>query len=128
MYKPIESHLKPSQMQTMFFYFLICCSICFPVSFKQFQPLRSNFHIREINSRLNYTFFGHSSEPCGSFRTILRHKLPIIHPDLPIPTRSPNSSSQPEFLTPKFRCKAEKTSRVLTADRTGGPSVNTGAT
>ena len=64
--------------------------------------LRSNFNTREFNSRENYMFFGHNSEPCRNFGTILRHKLPIIHPDLPIPTRSPNSSVQPEFLNPKF--------------------------
>ena len=64
-----------------------------------------------------------NSEPCGNFRTILRHKLPIIHPDLPKPTRSPNSSVQPEFLNPKFLYKTEKTSRVLTAERNENPCV-----
>ena len=62
-------------------------------------------------------FFGHNSEPSRNFGTILRHKLPIIHPDLSIPTRSPNSSVQPEFSNPKFLYKTEKTSRVLTAER-----------
>ena len=38
-------------------------------------------------------FFGHNSEPCGHFETILRHKLPIIHPKLPKPTS----------LGPKFK-------------------------
>ena len=37
-----------------------------------------------------------------NFGTILRHKLPIIHPDLPIATRDLNSSVQPEFLNPNF--------------------------
>ena len=46
-------------------------------------------------------FVGHDSEPCGNFGTISRHKLPIIHPDLPIPTRSPHFISHPEFLNPK---------------------------
>ena len=48
---------------------------------------------------------------------MLRHKLPIITPDLPIPARSPNLIVQPEFLNPKFLYKTEKTSRVLTAER-----------
>ena len=61
--------------------------------------------------------FCHNSEPCRIFWTILRHKLPIITPDLPIPTRDLNSSVQPEFLNPKFLYKTEKTSRVLTAER-----------
>ena len=47
-------------------------------------------------------FFGHNSEPCGNFWTILRHKLPIIHPDLPIPSNNLNSNVQPEFLNPSF--------------------------
>ena len=64
-------------------------------------------------------FFGHNSEPCGNFGAILRHKLPIILPDLPIPTRSPNSSVQPEFLNPKCLCKTKNNSRVLTAERIG---------
>ena len=62
--------------------------------------VRSNFNTREINSRENYRFFGHNSEPCGNFWTILRHKLPIIHPDLPIPSNNLNSNVQPEFLNP----------------------------
>jgi hypothetical protein len=70
-----------------------------------------------INSRENYMFFGHNSEPCGNFWTILRHKLPIIHPDLPIPSNNLNSSVQPEFLNPIFLYKTEKSSRVLTAER-----------
>ena len=59
---------------------------------------------RRLTSSKTYLarFFGHNSEPCGNFWIILRPKLPIIHPDLPIPTRSPNSSVQPEFLNPKF--------------------------
>ena len=65
-----------------------------------------------------YSFFDHNSEPCGNFWTILRHKLPIIHPDLPIPSNNPNSSVQPEFLNPIFLYKPEKSSRVLTAERT----------
>ena len=44
----------------------------------------------------------YNSEPRGNFRTILRHKLPIIHPELPIPTSDLNSSVQPEFPNPKF--------------------------
>ena len=81
------------------------------------SSLRSNFDKREFNSREHHRFFSHNSEPCGYFGTILRHKLPIIHPDLPIPTRDLNSSVQPEFLNPKFLYKTEKTSRVLTAER-----------
>ena len=46
--------------------------------------------------------FGHHSKPCGNFGTRLRHKLPIIHPDLPVATRDLNSSVQPELLNPKF--------------------------
>ena len=72
------------------------CYVCF------WRNVRSNFNTREINSRENNRLLGHNSEPCGNFGTILRHKLPIIHPDLPIPTRDPNSSVQPEFLHPKF--------------------------
>ena len=79
--------------------------------------LRSNFNTREFNSREHYRFFGHNSEPCGNFRTILRQHLPIIPPDLPIPTRDLNSSVRPEFLNPKFVYKTEKSSRVLTAER-----------
>ena len=82
------------------------------------KKLRSNFNTREFNSRENYRFFGHNSEPCGNFWTILRHKLPIIHPDLPIPSNNLNSSVQPEFLNPIFLHKTEKSSRVLTAERT----------
>lgn len=52
--------------------------------------------------------FGCNSEPCGSFETILTHKLPIIHQDLPVPTRDLNSSLQPEFLNPKSIYKSEK--------------------
>ena len=47
-----------------------------------------------------FSYLGHNSEPCGYFRTILRHKLAIILPELPIPTRSLNASVQPEFLNP----------------------------
>ena len=64
--------------------------------------LRSNVNTRESNSRETYRLFGHNSKLCGNFRTTLRHKLPIIHPDFPIPTRDLNSSVQPEFLNPKF--------------------------
>ena len=60
--------------------------------------LRSNFNTRQINSRENYRFFGHNSEPCGNFWTILRHKLPIIHPDHPIPSNNLSSNVQPENL------------------------------
>ena len=70
--------------------------------------LRSNFNTREINSRENYRFFGHNSAPCGNFWTILRHKLPIIHPDLPIPSNNLNSNVQPEFLNPNFQRKIRK--------------------
>ena len=48
---------------------------------------------------------------------MLRHNLPIITPDLPIPTRRQNSSVKPELLNPKFSYKTEKSSRVLTAER-----------
>ena len=41
-------------------------------------------------------------KPCGNFGTILRRNLPIITPDLPIPTRRQNSSVKPEFLNPIF--------------------------
>ena len=44
--------------------------------------------------------FGHNSEPCRNFGTILRRKLPIITPDLPIPTRDLNSNVKSEFLNP----------------------------
>ena len=81
------------------------------------KGLRSNFNTREFNSRENYRFYGHNSEPCRNFGTILRRKLPIITPDLPIPTRGLNSSAQPKFLNPKFLYKTEQTSRVLTAER-----------
>ena len=84
-----------------------------------FWGLRSNFNTREFDSRENHWFFDHNSEPCRNFGTILRHKLPIITPDLPIPTRSPKFSVQPEFLNLKFLCKTENTSRVLTAERNG---------
>ena len=66
------------------------------------KHVRSNFNTSEINSRENYRFFGHNSEPCGNFWTILRHKLPIIHPDLPIPSNNLNSNVQPEFLNPTY--------------------------
>ena len=66
------------------------------------EAVRSNFNTREINSRENYRFFGHNSAPCGNFWTILRHKLPIIHRDLPIPSNDLNSSVQPEFLNPEL--------------------------
>ena len=79
--------------------------------------IRSNFNTREINSRDNHSFFGHNSEPCGNFWTILRHKLPIIHPDLPIPSNNLNSNVQPEFLNQKCLYKTEKYSRVLMAER-----------
>ena len=58
--------------------------------------------VKLYNSREHYRFFGHNSEPCGNFWTILRHKLPIIHPDLPIPFNNLNSNVQPEFLNPVF--------------------------
>ena len=74
---------------------------CFHLFFNMCQ-LRSNFNTREFNSRENYWFFGHNSEPCGNFRTMLRQHLPIITPDLPIPTRNPNSSIKPEILNPMF--------------------------
>ena len=54
-----------------------------------------------LRSRFLYRIVGHNSEPCRNFGTILRHKLPIIHPDLPIPTRDLNSSVQPELLNTK---------------------------
>ena len=79
--------------------------------------LRSNFNTREINSRENYRFFDHNSEPCGNFWTILRHKLPIIHPDLPIPSNNLNSNVPPEFLNPTCLYKTNKYSRVLAAER-----------
>ena len=62
--------------------------------------LRSNFNTREFNSREHLRFLGHNSEPCGNFGTMLRHKLPVIHPDLPIPTRDLNSSVKLEFCAP----------------------------
>ena len=52
-------------------------------------------------------FFGHNSEPCWNFGTILRRDLPIIPPDLPIPTRDLNSSVRPEFLNPIFYIKSK---------------------
>ena len=58
-------------------------------------------------------FLGHNSEPCRNFGTILRHKLPIIHPDLPIPTRDLNSSVQSEFLKPKFLYENPKLSDIF---------------
>ena len=70
--------------------------------------LCSNFNTREVNSREHNWFFGHNSEPCGNFGTIFRHKLPIIHPDLPIRTRDLNSNVQPEFQNPKFLYKNPK--------------------
>ena len=79
--------------------------------------LRSNFNTREINSREICRLFGHNSEPCGNLWTILRHKLPIIHPDLPIPCINLNSNVQPEFLNPNIVYKTEQSSRVLTAER-----------
>ena len=74
----------------------------------------------QINSRERYMFVGHNSEPCGNFWTILRHKLPIIHPDLPIPSDNLNSDVQPEFLNPIYIYIyiTDKSSRVLTAERT----------
>ena len=62
----------------------------------------SNGNTREVNRSGNCKCFGHNSEPCGNFGTISRHKLPIIHPELPIPTRDLNSSIQPKFLNPAF--------------------------
>ena len=62
-------------------------------------------------------FFSHNSEPCGNFWTILRHKLPIIHPDLPITSNNLNSKVQPELLNPNLFYNTEKSSRVLTAER-----------
>ena len=56
--------------------------------------------------------FGHNSEPCGNFWTILRHKLPIIHPELPIATRDLNYSVQSEFLNPKFLYKNSTNSLI----------------
>ena len=79
--------------------------------------LRSNFNVSEINSRETYRFLDHNSEPCRNFWTILRHKLPIIHLDLPIPFNNLNSNVQPEFLNPKSLYKTDKTSRVLAAER-----------
>ena len=69
--------------------------------------LRSNCNTREINSRENYRFFGHNSEPCWNFGTISRQHLPIIPPDLPIPTRDLNSSVRPKFVNPNFLYKIE---------------------
>ena len=85
---------------------LFICSLF--LVFYWFMGLRSNFNTREINSRENYRFFGHNSEPCWNFGTILRQHLPIITPDLPIPTRDLNSSVRPEFLNPKILYKIEK--------------------
>ena len=62
-------------------------------------------------------FLGHTSEPCGNFWTILRHKLPIIHPNLPIPSNNLNSNVQPEFVNRISSYKTEKSSRVLAAER-----------
>ena len=87
-----------------------------PVCFLWFR-IRSNFNTREFNSRENYRFFGHNSEPCGNFGTILRQHLPIIPPDLPIPTRDLNSSVRPEFLNPKLLYKTDKSSRLLAVER-----------
>ena len=70
------------------------------LSSRAFMILLSNVNTREINSREKYKFFGHNSEPCGNFWTILRHKLPIIDPDLPIPSNNLNSNVQPVFLNP----------------------------
>ena len=82
-----------------------------------YNNLRSNFNTRENNSREHYRFFGHLSEPCGNLGTILRQHLPIITPDLPIPTRRQNSSVKPEFSNPKCLYKTETSSRLLTTER-----------
>ena len=55
--------------------------------------------------KIRETVFGHNSLPRRSQITILRHKLPIITPDLPIPARRQNSSVKPEYLNPKFLYK-----------------------
>ena len=69
--------------------------------------LRSNFNTRELSTVLFFCFFGHNSLPRRSYKTILRHKLPIITPELPIPTRNLNSSVRPKFLNPIFYIKPE---------------------
>ena len=54
------------------------------------------------------SLFGHGSSPIRNQETVLRHNLPIINPDLPIPSRDLNSSIQPELLNPKFLHKSPK--------------------
>ena len=63
-----------------------------------------NFYI-EIRYNSFHFLLGHNSEPCGNFATILRHKRPIITPDLPIPARRQNSSVKREFFESVFLYK-----------------------
>ena len=53
-------------------------------------PIRSNFDSRGVDSREIGRSFGHNSEPVRSSEIMLRHYLPIITPDLPIPTKDLN--------------------------------------
>ena len=85
------------------------------------QSLRSNFNTREFNCREHDRFLGHNSESCGNFRTVLRHKLPIIHPDLSIPTSDLSSSVKPEFLNPKSLSKNPKHSVIIILIPLKGP-------
>ena len=95
----VNQSTDPSTSKCTYSYFFLGFHM-FP--YISLDSLRSNFNTREINSRANYKFVGHNSEPCGNFWTILRHKLPIIHPDLPIPSNNLNSSVQSQFLNPIF--------------------------
>ena len=51
---------------------------------------------------VKFMFSDHNSAPSRSQETILRQILPIITPDLPIPSRSLNSIIRPEFFNSKF--------------------------
>ena len=68
---------------------------------------------RTIREKGLIVVVGHNSEPCGNFGTILRHKLPVIHPDLPRSTTDLNSSAQSQFLNPTFLHKTDNIWRVL---------------
>ena len=46
-------------------------------------------------------------ETVGKYKKTVEN-LPIIHLDLPIPTRSLNSSAKPEFLNPMFDMKIQQ--------------------
>ena len=75
---------------------------------RKHQFLNPIFYIK-----IRETVFGHNSLPRRKQITILRHKLPIITPDLPIPTRRQNSSVKPELLKPNLLYKSLKISFVV---------------